>query len=314
MSVLIIAEHQQQQLDEATLHVVTAAMQLGEVDILVVGNNVSNVAAQAQQIAGVRKVLLADAVAYEDGLAESVTPLVLHLVKNYSHLLAAATCTGKNLLPRIAALLDCEPISEVTEIIDPQTFVHPIYVGNVLQTVRSEQLQQLLTIRTTAFAPAQAIGGQAVLETIEFVETQKLSWFIDRTLTYSDRPELTTAKIVVGGGRGLGSAEKFDSLLNPLAELLNAAIGATRAAVDADYISNDYQIGQTGKVIAPDLYLAVGISGAIQHLAGMKDSKVIVAINKDADAPIFNIADYGLVADLNTAVPELVQQLKSVLH
>lgn len=313
MSVLIIAEHQQQQLDEATLHAVTAAAKLGEVDILVAGYHISEVAVQAQQIARVRKVLLADTAEYANELAESMAPLVASLAKKYSHILAAASNAGKNLLPRVAALLDCAPISEVTEIIDSQTFVHPIYAGNVLQTVRSEQTQHVLTIRSTAFAPAVINENQAVVEVVPCPAPQNLSRFIDRTLTHSDHPELTTAKTVVSGGRGLGSAENFAALLNPLADVLNAAVGASRAAVDADYIQNEYQVGQTGKVVAPELYIAVGISGAIQHLAGMKDSKVIVAINKDADAPIFNIADYGLVADLNTAIPELVQQLKAVL-
>jgi len=307
---LIIADHQQQQLDEATLHAVTAATQLGEVDILVAGYNINDVAIQAQQIIGVRKVLIAEAIEYDHGLPEAVAPLVVHLAEKYSHLIAAANSAGKNLLPRIAALLDCAPVSEVTEIIDANTFVHPVYAGNVLQTVRCEQSQQILTIRTTAFTPAEANGGQAELETVTFAEPQQLSRFIDRTHTHSDHPELTTAKTIVSGGRGLGSAENFANLLNPLANILNAAIGASRAAVDADYIPNEYQVGQTGKVVAPELYIAVGISGAIQHLAGMKDSKVIVAINKDADAPIFNVADYGLVADLNTAIPELIQQLK----
>ena len=313
MSVLIIAEHQQQQLDEATLHAVTAAAKLGEVDILVAGDKVEKVAEQAQQIAGVRTILLADVAVYAESLAEAVTPLVISLAKEYTHILAAATSAGKNLLPRVAALLDCAPVSEVIDIIDAQTFVHPIYAGNALQTVRSEQAQHVLTIRATAFAPAATTGGQATIEKVAYETSQNLSRFIDRTLTHSDHPELTTAKTVVSGGRGLGSAENFAALLNPLADTLNAAIGASRAAVDADYIPNEYQVGQTGKVVAPELYIAVGISGAIQHLAGMKDSKVIVAINKDADAPIFNVADYGLVADLNVAVPELVEQLKAIM-
>lgn len=314
MSVLIIAEYQQSCLDEATLHAVSAAQQLGEIDILIAGHNVAGIAAQAQQISGVRKILLADAPDYAQVLAEAVAPLVVQLADSYDHIIAAATCFGKNLLPRIAALLDCAPVSDVVAIIDSQTFVHPIYAGNALQTVRSEQSKQLLTIRTTAFALAESAGGQAAIESVAAVPVPELSRFIERKLTKSDHPELTTAKVVVSGGRGLGSAENFAALLNPLADTLNAAIGASRAAVDAGYAPNDYQVGQTGKVVAPELYIAIGISGAIQHLAGMKDSKVIVAINKDADAPIFNVADYALVADLNTAVPELLEQLKTLGH
>lgn len=314
MSVLIIAEYQQSCLDEATLHAVSAAQQLGEIDILIAGHNVAGIAAQAQQISGVRKILLADAPDYAQVLAEAVAPLVVQLADSYDHIIAAATCFGKNLLPRVAALLDCAPVSDVVAIIDSQTFVHPIYAGNALQTVRSEQSKQLLTIRTTAFALAESAGGQAAIESVAAVPVPELSRFIERKLTKSDHPELTTAKVVVSGGRGLGSAENFAALLNPLADTLNAAIGASRAAVDAGYAPNDYQVGQTGKVVAPELYIAIGISGAIQHLAGMKDSKVIVAINKDADAPIFNVADYVLVADLNTAVPELLEQLKALGH
>ncbi|WP_239349600.1 electron transfer flavoprotein subunit alpha/FixB family protein [Snodgrassella communis] len=312
MSVLIIAEQQQSCLDEATLSAVSAGQQLGEVDILIAGHNVAEIAIQAQQIDGVRKVLLADATVYAHALAETLAPLVVQLADSYSHIIAAATSFGKNLLPRVAALLDCAPVSDVTSIVDTQTFIHPIYAGNALQTVRSQQSKQLLTIRTTAFALAELTGGQAVIEHIAPVAVPQLSRFIDLQLTESEHPELTTAKIVVSGGRGLGSAENFAALLNPLADTLNAAIGASRAAVDADYAPNDYQVGQTGKIVAPDLYIAIGISGAIQHLAGMKDSKVIVAINKDADAPIFKVADYGLVADLHTAVPELIQQIKAI--
>lgn len=312
MSVLIIAEQQQSCLDEATLSAVSAGRQLGEVDILIAGHNVAEIAIQAQQIDGVRKILLADATVYAHALAETLAPLVVQLADSYSHIIAAATSFGKNLLPRVAALLDCAPVSDVTSIVDTQTFIHPIYAGNALQTVRSQQSKQLLTIRTTAFALAELTGGQAVIEHIAPVAVPQLSRFIDLQLTESEHPELTTAKIVVSGGRGLGSAENFAALLNPLADTLNAAIGASRAAVDADYAPNDYQVGQTGKIVAPDLYIAIGISGAIQHLAGMKDSKVIVAINKDVDAPIFKVADYGLVADLHTAVPELIQQIKAI--
>jgi electron transfer flavoprotein alpha subunit len=314
MSVLIIAEQQQSCLDEATLSAVTAGSLLGEVDILVAGQDVADVAVQAQKINGVRKVLLADASVYAQGLAETLAPLIVQLADSYSHIIAAATSFGKNLLPRVAALLDCAPVSDVTSIVDAQTFVHPIYAGNAFQTVRSEQPKQLLTIRTTAFALAEITSGQAIVENIAAVDAPQLSRFVDRSLTKSEHPELTTAKVVVSGGRGLGSAENFAALLNPLADTLNAAIGASRAAVDADYAPNDCQVGQTGKIVAPDLYIAIGISGAIQHLAGMKDSKVIVAINKDAEAPIFKVADYGLVADLHTAVPELIQQIKAIVH
>lgn len=309
MTVLIIAEHNNQQLNPATLHVVSAAAKLGEVHILVAGNAAAAVADQATQIAGVAKVLLADAAHYGEALAEELAPLVVRLADGYSHIGAAATAFGKNVLPRVAALLDCSQISDLTEVVDAHTFVRPIYAGNAFATMKSAEAKLVLTFRATAFDAAPASGGHAVLENVAATAAQNLSRFVNRELTKSDRPELTQAKVIVSGGRALASAEQFNSVLLPLADRLNAAIGASRAAVDAGYAPNDYQVGQTGKVVAPDLYIAVGISGAIQHLAGMQDSKVIVAINKDPEAPIFNVADYALVGDLFTVVPELVATL-----
>lgn len=309
MTVLIIAEHNNEKLNPATLHAVSAAQKLGEVHVLVAGSQAAAVAEAAKQVSGVAKVLLADAPHYAEGLAEETAPLVVKLAANYSHIGATATAFGKNLLPRVAALLDCSQVSDLTEIIDGNTFVRPIYAGNAFATVSSAEKQLVLTFRATAFEAAAAQGGNAAVENVAAEPAQGLSRFVSRELTKSDRPELTQAKIIVSGGRALASAEQFNSVLTPLADKLNAAIGASRAAVDAGYAPNDYQVGQTGKVVAPELYIAVGISGAIQHIAGMQDSKVIVAINKDPEAPIFNVADYGLVADLFTAVPELVAEL-----
>ncbi len=311
MTVLVIAEHNNQELSPATLNAVTAAAKLGAVHILVAGHNASAVADAAKNIAGVEKVLLADAEHYEAALAEEVAPLIVSLATPYSHIGATATAMGKNVLPRVAALLDVSQISDLTEIIDAQTFVRPIYAGNAFATVQSNEDKLVLTIRATGFDAAPSEGGNAVIETVAATPAQNLSRFVSRELTKSDRPELTQAKVIVSGGRALASQEQFNSVLTPLADELGAAIGASRAAVDAGYAPNDSQVGQTGKVVAPELYIAVGISGAIQHLAGMQDSKVIVAINKDPDAPIFSVADYGLVADLFTAVPELVAALKN---
>lgn len=311
MSVLIIAEHDNQQLAPATLNAVAAAKKLGEVTVLVAGFNADAVVKQAAEIEGVTKVFHANAEYYRDGLAEELAPLAVKLADNYQNIIAAATSFGKNLMPRVAALLDVQQLSDLTEIVDGNTFVRPIYAGNVFTTVVSRQPKQVLTIRPTAFDAAAATGGNATVETVSAEPQQNLSRFVRRELTQSDRPELTQARVVVSGGRALGSAEQFDAVLTPLADTLGAAIGASRAAVDAEYAPNDYQVGQTGKVVAPELYIAVGISGAIQHIAGMQDSKVIVAINKDPDAPIFNVADYGLVADLFDAVPELVTALKA---
>ena len=309
MTVLIIAEHDNQHLAAATRHAVAAGSKLGEVHVLVAGSGAAAVAEQAKQVAGVAKVLLADAEHYAGGLAEELAPLVVKLAADYRYVAAAASTFGKNQMPRVAALLDCPQVSDLTEIVDGKTFVRPIYAGNAFATVSSDADKLALTFRITAFAEAAASGGQAEVVRVEAAPAQGLSRFISRELVKSDRPELTQARVVVSGGRALGSVEQFNELLLPLADKLGAAIGASRAAVDADYAPNDYQVGQTGKVVAPELYIAIGISGAIQHTAGMQDSKVIVAINKDPEAAIFNIADYGLVADLFEAVPELTAAL-----
>ena len=311
MSVLIIAEHDNQQLNPATLHAVSAAAKLGDVHVLVAGEAAGAVAEAARKISGVSKVLLAQAPHYAAGLAEELSPLVVQLAADYSSVGATATAFGKNLLPRVAALLDVQQVSDLTEVVDEKTFVRPIYAGNAFKTLRSKQDKLVLTFRATAFEAATVEGGNAEIVEAPATPAQNLSRFISRELIQSDRPELTQAKVVVSGGRALGSAEQFKNIMEPLADSLGAAIGASRAAVDAEYAANDTQVGQTGKVVAPQLYIAVGISGAIQHTAGMQDSKVIVAINKDPDAPIFNIADYGLVGDLFEVVPQLTAALKA---
>ena len=311
MSVLIIAEHDNQQLNPATLHAVSAAAKLGDVHVLVAGEAAGAVAEAARKISGVSKVLLAQAPHYAAGLAEELSPLVVQLAADYSSVGATATAFGKNLLPRVAALLDVQQVSDLTEVVDEKTFVRPIYAGNAFKTLRSKQDKLVLTFRATAFEAAAVEGGNAEIVEAPATPAQNLSRFISRELIQSDRPELTQAKVVVSGGRALGSAEQFKNIMEPLADSLGAAIGASRAAVDAEYAANDTQVGQTGKVVAPQLYIAVGISGAIQHTAGMQDSKVIVAINKDPDAPIFNIADYGLVGDLFEVVPQLTAALKA---
>ncbi len=309
MSILVIAEHDNGSLKAATLNTVTAAQKIGgDIHVLVAGHNAAAAAQAAAQIAGVAKVLLADAAHLGHQLAENVTPVVVELARGYSHVLAPATTHGKNLLPRVAALLDVAQISDVIAVESADTFVRPIYAGNVIATVQSSDAIKLMTIRTTAF-DAAATGGSATVENVSAGSDAGKSSFVSQELTKSSRPELGAAKIIVSGGRALASSEQFHGVLEPLADKLGAAIGASRAAVDAGYAPNDYQVGQTGKIVAPQLYLAVGISGAIQHLAGMKDSKVIVAINKDEEAPIFQVADYGLVADLFTAVPELIAEL-----
>ncbi|MBP7597173.1 MAG: FAD-binding protein [Pseudoxanthomonas sp.] len=309
MTALVIAEHDNASLKGATLNTVTAAVQCGgDVHVLVAGHNAGAAAAAAAQIAGVAKVLHADAAAFEQGLAENVAAQVLAIAGNYSHILFPATAGGKNVAPRVAAKLDVAQISEITKVVGADTFERPIYAGNAIATVQSGDAVKVITVRTTGF-DAAATGGSAAVETVAAAAASGKSSFVGREVTKSDRPELTAAKIIVSGGRALGSAEKFNEVMTPLADKLGAAIGASRAAVDAGYAPNDLQVGQTGKIVAPQLYIAAGISGAIQHLAGMKDSKVIVAINKDPEAPIFSVADYGLEADLFTAVPELVKAL-----
>ena len=310
MTALVIAEHDNQTLKPSTLNAVTAAAACGgDVHVLVAGRDCAGAARAAAQVAGVAKVLQADAPHLGEGLAENAAAQVLAIASGYSHILAPATAFGKNLMPRVAALLDVMQISDIIHVLDPDTFDRPIYAGNAIATVRSGDAVKVITVRTTGFDAAAAAGGTAAVETIAPVADTGLASLVGRETTKSERPELTAAKVVVSGGRGLGSKENFDAVMTPLADKLGAAMGASRAAVDAGYAPNDWQVGQTGKIVAPQLYVAVGISGAIQHLAGMKDSKVIVAINKDEDAPIFGVADYGLVADLFVAVPELVKQL-----
>ena len=309
MVALVIAEHDNASLKGSTHHTVTAALQCGgEVHLLVAGSNCGAAAEQAAAIAGVTKVLVADAPHFADGLAENVAAQVLSLAASYSHILAPATAYGKNILPRVAAKLDVAQISEITKVDSPDTFERPIYAGNAIATVQSSDKVKVITVRGTGFDAAPASGGTAATENVAAVADSGTSTFVGRELAKSDRPELTAAKIIVSGGRGMGSGDNF-KLLEPLADKLGAAMGASRAAVDAGYVPNDWQVGQTGKIVAPALYIAVGISGAIQHLAGMKDSKTIVAINKDPEAPIFAVADYGIVGDLFEVVPDLVKQL-----
>lgn len=307
--ILIIAEHDGTKLKGATFNTVTAAAQIGgDIHMLVAGGSTAAVQA-ASHINGVSKVLLADSASLTDGLAENVAALVLALASDYSHILFAATASGKNIAPRVAAMLNVAQISEISKVISADTFERPIYAGNAIATVQSADSIKVITVRATGFDAAAASGGSATIETVAATADSGKSRFLSREISKNDRPELTGAKIIVSGGRAMGSSEAFDSVLIPLAEKLGAALGASRAAVDAGYAPNDWQVGQTGKIVAPSLYIAAGISGAIQHLAGMKDSKVIVAINKDSEAPIFSVADYGLVADLFVAVPELVSSL-----
>ena len=305
MAILVIAEHDNDAVQAATLNTVTAARELGaEIDVLVAGHNCSQVGDGAAKIEGVTRVLLADHSVLEHQLAECLAPVIAGIATGYTHLLAPASTFGKNMMPRVAALLDVQQVSDISAIVAEDTFVRPIYAGNALATVCSADAIKVVTVRTTAFDAAADEGGTASVEMLPVAESPPLSEFLGQELTRSERPELTTADIIVSGGRGMQSSENF-VMLERLADQLGAAVGASRAAVDAGYVPNDYQVGQTGKVVAPDLYIAIGISGAIQHLAGMKDSKVIVAINKDEEAPIFQIADYGWVTDLFTAVPEL---------
>ncbi len=309
MVALVIAEHDNVALKGSTHHTISAALQCaGEVHVLVAGSNCAAVAAQAAQIAGVAKVLVADGAPFADGLAENVAEQIIAIAEGYSHILAPATAYGKNILPRVAARLDVAQISEITKVDGPDTFERPIYAGNAIATVQSRDKIKVITVRATGFEAASATGGAAATQTLSAVADSGKSVFVSREVAKLDRPELTAAKVIVSGGRGLGSAENF-KVLEPLADRLGAAMGASRAAVDAGYVPNDWQVGQTGKIVAPTLYIAVGISGAIQHLAGMKDSKTIVAINKDPEAPIFAVADYGIVGDLFDIVPELVKAL-----
>ena len=309
MSVLVWVEHDNASLKDATLAAVTAAGQLGEVHALVAGNGCSAVADQAAKIAGVSKVLLANDAAYANGLAENVAPLVAGLMADYDAFVAPATSHGKNIAPRVAASLDVMQISDILSVESADTFTRPIYAGNAIATVQSSDAKKIITVRGTAFAKAAAEGGSASVEAVSGGGDAGLSTFVGAEIAKLERPELTSAKIIVSGGRALKDSETFQQVIFPLADKLKAGVGASRAAVDAGYAPNDYQVGQTGKIVAPEVYVAVGISGAIQHLAGMKDSKTIIAINKDEDAPIFQVADYGLVADLFKAVPELVEKL-----
>ncbi|PCI78842.1 MAG: electron transfer flavoprotein subunit alpha [SAR86 cluster bacterium] len=304
MSILVIAEHDNDSIKTATLNTVTAAQAIGsDIHVLVAGSGCQGAVTAAAEISGVAKVISADAEAYAHQLPENVAPLLVELAKDYSHILSAATTTGKNLMPRAAALLDVAQISDIVEVKSEDTFVRPVYAGNAMATVQSSDSVKMITVRTTAYAEAEK-GGSATIESSDFVSSQQVATFVSEQLSVSERPELTAASIVISGGRGMQNGENF-VLLEKVADKLGAAIGASRAAVDAGFVPNDMQVGQTGKIVAPDLYIAVGISGAIQHLAGMKDSKVIVAINKDAEAPIFQVADYGLVGDLFKVLPEL---------
>ena len=310
MTILVFAEHDNKSIRKSTLNAVTAAQKMGgDIHVLVAGHNCGEAAKSAGQIAGVAKVLHSDAAQLDDEIAENVAALIVSIAKNYTHVVAPATSNGKNVMPRAAALLDSQQISDIIGVESADTFVRPIYAGNALATVKSKDPIKVITVRTTGFDAAAATGGSAPVEAVAPPADSGLSKFVRRDEAKSERPELTSARVVVSGGRGMGSGENF-KILEPLADKLNAAMGASRAAVDAGFVPNDWQVGQTGKIVAPELYIAVGISGAIQHLAGMKDSRVIVAINKDEEAPIFQVADYGLVGDLFKLVPELIEELK----
>jgi len=309
MAVLVLLEFDPSGIKQPSRSAVAAAEALGEVHVLVAGAGLSDAAAAASKLAGVAKVLVADAPALDHLLAEPTAALLVAMAPNYSHILAATTAVGKNVLPRVAALLDVQPISDIASVVDADTFVRPIYAGNGLATVKSADAKKVITVRAASFDPVAAEGGSAATETVTVGALPGVSKFVSAELSKSERPELTAARVVISGGRGMQSGENF-KLIEPIADKLGAAVGASRAAVDAGFVPNEYQVGQTGKIVAPELYIAVGISGAIQHLAGMKDSKVIVAINKDEEAPIFQVADYGLVADLFTALPELAAELE----
>jgi len=309
MSVLVLLDHEAGIIKQPSRSAIAAATALGDVHVLIAGQGVQAAADAAAKLPGVAKVLLADAADYAHAMAEPMTALLVSLAPGYSHLLAATTAVGKNIMPRVAALLDSQPISDISGVVDADTFVRPIYAGNAMATVKSSDAKKVITVRAASFDPVAAEGGNAPIEAIAAVASSEVSRFISAELSKSERPELTAARVVISGGRGMQNGDNF-ALLDPIADALGAAVGASRAAVDAGFVPNDYQVGQTGKIVAPDLYIAVGISGAIQHLAGMKDSKVIVAINKDEEAPIFSVADYGLVADLFVALPEFAAELK----
>ena len=309
MTSLVLLEHEAGGIKQPSRSAVAAALLLGETHVLVAGVGLAAAAAAAAKLPGVAKVLVADAGEYEHAMAEPMTALLIALAPSYTHLLAATTAVGKNIMPRVAALLDSQPISDIAGVVDADTFIRPIYAGNALATIRSSDAKKIITVRAASFDPVATEGGAAIIEAIAAVGAPQISRFISAELSKSERPELTAARVVISGGRGMQNGDNF-KLLDPIADKLGAAVGASRAAVDAGFVPNDYQVGQTGKIVAPDLYIAVGISGAIQHLAGMKDSKVIVAINKDEEAPIFQVADYGLVADLFVALPELAAELE----
>ena len=309
MTVLVLLDHEAGIIKQPSRSAIAAASKLGDVHVLVAGQGVQASADAAAKLPGVAKVLLADDAAYANALAEPMSALLVALAPGYSHLLAATTAVGKNIMPRVAALLDSQPISDISGVVDADTFVRPIYAGNAMATVKSADAKKVITVRAASFDPVAADGGNAPIEAVAAVANPSVSRFVSAELSKSERPELTAARVVISGGRGMQNGDNF-ALLDPIADALGAAVGASRAAVDAGFVPNDYQVGQTGKIVAPELYIAVGISGAIQHLAGMKDSKVIVAINKDEEAPIFSVADYGLVADLFTALPELAAELK----
>ena len=312
MSVLLIAEHDNKKLKVFTLNAINAASQISkEIHVLVAGHNCEKVAKEVSTVPLVKKILHSDSENYKNFLAENLTPLIVKLAEKYSYIIASANTFGKNFMPRVAALLDISQVSDIIKVISPDTYIRPIYAGNAFATVKSSDSKKCITIRPTSFEPAATTGGSALIEKVESIDIPNLSKFVKREETKSERPELGNARIVISGGRGLGSGDNF-KLINAIADKLNAAVGASRAAVDAGYISNDHQVGQTGKVVVPDLYIAVGISGAIQHLAGMKESKIIVAINKDGEAPIFSIADYGLEADLFEALPQFLEELNKL--
>ncbi len=308
MAVLVLLDHEAGSIKQPSRSAIAAATKLGEVHVLLTGSDCALAAAAAANLAGVAKVITATDTAFDHVLAEPMAALIVAMAPGYSHILAASTATGKNVMPRVAALLDVQPISDISGVIDADTFIRPIYAGNAMATVKSSDAKKVITVRAASFDPVASTGGAASTEAASAVALPDISWFVSAELSKSERPELTAARVVVSGGRGMQNGENF-KLLDPIADKLGAAVGASRAAVDAGFVPNDYQVGQTGKIVAPELYVAIGISGAIQHLAGMKDSKVIVAINKDEEAPIFQVADYGLVADLFTALPELAAEL-----